>query len=335
MSTRQVVVVGASAGGFAALRGLLGALPYDLPLALFIVVHVSPDAPSTLPDLLSGFGALPVDHARHGARIMPGRVYVAGPGRHLVLKPNFMELTNEATENRHRPAIDVLFRTAAHAYGPAAIGVVLSGMLDDGTYGAAVLRAHGATVFAQTPSEARFPDMPRNAIERGGVAHVLPAAEIGAAIVRLAHEPVTAPAPEVADDAMVPSPFSCPDCGGVLHEHAHGAGGDAAVLRFRCHVGHAYSADSLVSAGKDALEASLFASLRATVERIKLLERLTQHAQNRGHDEAASRFGRRLAAARTAMENVRIALQADAHDTPEPMPDQPPLPAPSLGDVTE
>ncbi|HEX6123143.1 MAG TPA: chemotaxis protein CheB, partial [Ktedonobacterales bacterium] len=135
MSHHDLIVIGASAGGVEALITIARELPHDLPAAVCVVLHVPPHVPSLLPKILAQAGPLPATHARDQEPLLPGRIYVAPPDHHLLARQGHLRVTRGPRENRSRPAVDPLFRTAAHAYGPRVIGVVLSGALDDGTAG--------------------------------------------------------------------------------------------------------------------------------------------------------------------------------------------------------
>ncbi len=165
----DIVVIGASAGGVEALIRLTSALPRDLPASLFVVLHTPARSKSMLPAILSRSGNLPAIHAEHGSAIEPGCIYVARPDHHLIIKPGFVSVTQGPRENRQRPAIDPLFRSAALAYGHRVVGVVLSGSLDDGTSGLVSIKARGGTAIVQDPADALFDSMPRSAIENVAV----------------------------------------------------------------------------------------------------------------------------------------------------------------------
>lgn len=191
MSRRDIVVIGASAGGVASLWYLVQGLPANLPAAIFIVVHMSAKYPSWLPNILQKSGKLPSVHAVDGAEIEPGRIYIAPPDRHLLIKPQCMRVVFGPKENRFRPAIDPLFRTAALAYGERVVGVVLSGALNDGTAGLIEIKQHGGIAIAQHPREAMFSSMPESAIQHAKVDYILPIAEIASVLVNLANQPIT------------------------------------------------------------------------------------------------------------------------------------------------
>ncbi len=306
MPGHDIVVIGASAGGVEALLTLVKTLPRDLPAALFVVLHVPPDGTSALPNILAAAGALPAAHPRDGEPIEHGRIYVAPPDYHLLIEPGHVRLSRGPRENRYRPAVDPLFRSAARAYGPRVIGVVLSGMLDDGSAGMIALARRGGIGIVQEPGDALFPGMPQSAISNDSPAHILPIAEIGPLIARLVREPARAVGNREAPRAMemevkdavldmetindpdkpgTPSVFGCPECGGVLWEMQENA-----MLRYRCRVGHAYTADSLIAEQSLHLEAALWAALRGLEEKAALVHRLAERAGERGHTLLAHRY---------------------------------------------
>jgi two-component system chemotaxis response regulator CheB len=303
-SPRRVVVVGASAGGVEPLRALAAGLPADLAVPVLVVLHVPPQE-SHLPAILSRAGPLPARHAEDGDQLEPGRILVAPPDRHLMVEDGHVRVVRGPKENLHRPAIDPLFRSAAAFYGPGAIGVVLSGARTDGAAGAAAIAEHGGAVLVQNPEEAAYPDMPRSAISADHPDYVLPLAEIPRTILQLAAAPVEeVPMPDsdtlneensyaALDQEVLDrdegigrrGPFGCPDCGGVLWEQD-----DGELLRFRCRVGHAYAAETLLEAQSDNLEGALFAALRALEERASLAKRVRERLRAKGNEPSASRY---------------------------------------------
>jgi two-component system chemotaxis response regulator CheB len=186
--TRDIIVLGASAGGVEALVELVGTLPASLPAMLFVVVHVPATIPSNLPAILSRAGHLPATHAQDGEVGKPGHIYVAPPDHHLRLEDKAMRLSRAPRENYCRPAADVLFRSAAQAYGTRVAGVVLSGMLYDGTGGLIAIKQAGGVAIVQSPDEARFSGMPRSAISGDHPDYILPLSEVAVTLVRLALE---------------------------------------------------------------------------------------------------------------------------------------------------
>jgi two-component system chemotaxis response regulator CheB len=306
MPGRDIIVVGASAGGVEALATLARHLPGNLPAAVFVVLHVPPHGTSVLPKIISRAGPLPATHAWDGEPIRPGRIYVAPPDRHLLLKTGHVRVARGPTENSHRPAIDPLFRTAARRYGRRVIGVVLSGLLDDGTAGLLAIKERGGLAVVQHPDDALFPSMPRSAMDNLAVDHAVPVADLGALLVRLTKEPLPA-APQTAApnemqveadmaelelDALenphrpgAPSGFACPACGGALWELR-----DGELIRYRCRVGHAWSPDSLLAEQSGAVETALWSALRALEERAALAQNMCRRATQRGHDPVARKF---------------------------------------------
>jgi two-component system, chemotaxis family, protein-glutamate methylesterase/glutaminase len=216
MARRDIIVAGASAGGVEALRTLVGAFPPDLPAAVFVVLHMTPDSPSMIPTILERAGPLPVRVPHDPLEIQHGQIYVPAPDHHLMLEPGTVRLSRGPRQNRTRPAIDPLFRSAADAYGSRVIGVVLTGTLDDGTAGLKAIKHCGGVAVVQDPEDAMFPGMPKSAIAHVAVDHVLPLAQIGRLVRSL-----------VGQDAP---PDGCPSAN--LHqETVLRAQGDAARVR--------------------------------------------------------------------------------------------------------
>jgi two-component system chemotaxis response regulator CheB len=331
-----VVVVGASAGGVEALCRLVQGLPGGLEAAVLVVLHLSPTSSSVLPRILNRSGPLPASHVEDGERLVTGRIYVAPPDHHLLVEDGRARLWRGPRENGLRPAIDPLFRSAASEYGPAAIGVVLSGMLDDGTAGLIEMKRAGALTMAQDPTDTPFPSMPASA---GRFAHpdqVATADEladiIAAAVTRLASMPARTPPykahhhggsevtdldsglrqisgscdpPEhgTRDQAGQISPLTCPECGGTLWERH-----DGTFVYFRCRVGHAYGADSLEAAQLESLEQSLWAAVVALEERADLCLRLAGRIQAEGASLSARSYEHQSADARRRAHLVRQAI---------------------------
>jgi two-component system, chemotaxis family, protein-glutamate methylesterase/glutaminase len=323
MVTRDLVVVGASAGGVEALCQLAARLPPDLAATVLVVLHVSSDRPSVLPRILSAAGPLPATHAKGGERPTHAHIYIAPPGRHMLMHDGTLRLSSGPKEGGHRPAIDPLFRTAARAAGTRVVGVVLSGALDDGTAGLVSIKQRGGVCVVQDPNEAMISDMPRHALQNVEVDHCLKIADIAGLLTRLAQEEVPEikrPPPALLDrEARIalddgteditpapgePSQFSCPACGGVLNE-IH----DGDLLRFRCRVGHAYGPDALRTEQQQALEGALWAALRALEEQAALGRRLAVRAREMNQSKSADRFGDRATAAEQQAALVRAALR--------------------------
>lgn len=312
MAGRNIIVIGASAGGVEALTRIVGELPGDFPAPLFVVVHFPSHGTSVLPAILNRAGTLHAEHAVDGEAIRPGRVYVAPPDRHLLVHRGLVRLSPGPRENGHRPAADPLFRSAARAYGPRVVGVVLTGNLDDGTAGLMAVGDRGGVTVVQDPADAQHKGMPSSAVANVQVDHVVPLAGMAALLARLASDPVAAPAPaekegEVSEDLEmeaeiaemdpealdtddrpgVPSGYTCPECHGTLFEIREGE-----LVRFRCRVGHAYGAKTLIAEQSTAVEAALWTALQALKERASLARRMAKRMDERGNRISRDSFQR-------------------------------------------
>jgi two-component system, chemotaxis family, protein-glutamate methylesterase/glutaminase len=288
----RIVVIGTSAGGLDALRTLVGALPADFPAPVVIVMHLAPESPGILHQILDRAGPLRSTVVRSGERLHTGRVYVAPPDVHLLIEPGRVRLTRGPKENRFRPAIDPLFRTAAQVYGPAAIGVILTGNLDDGTAGLWAIKKLGGTAIVQDPADAMFPTMPESAVRHVKVDHLVPLDGIAPLLVRLTAAPVEGPAVELPEhvnvdiriareedpleaglrDVTEPSAIACPECHGVLLQLK-----EEGRIRFRCHTGHAYSAESLLADITSGIEEALWIAIRSLQEGGMLMRQLADY----------------------------------------------------------
>jgi len=306
MPTHDIIVVGGSAGGIEALQRLVRELPAELPAAVLVVLHTHPTSPGYLPQILERSGRLPCTHATDGEPLRPGRILIAPPDHHMLIEREYVRLTRGPKENRSRPAVDPLFRSAAYFYGPRVVGVVLSGMLDDGTAGLWAIKDRKGIAVVQSLEDAQFPSMPENALRHVDVDHQLPAAEIGPLLARLAHEAAPeAPAPlargqleietriAMEDSALERgvfhlgelSPFTCPECHGVMIQLREGG-----PLRFRCHTGHAFSANTLLAELTSSIEESLWNTMREMEESGMLMRRMAQHLTDIGDTQTAARF---------------------------------------------
>jgi two-component system chemotaxis response regulator CheB len=324
-----LVVVGASAGGVEALRELVGHLPADFPACLLIVLHLPRSGTSALPAILERAGPLPARAAREGDRLEPGSILVGVPDHHLVVLSDSVTLTRGPHENGHRPAVDVLFRSAARHHGPHVTAVVLSGALDDGTAGMVAVRRRGGRGVVQDYDEALYAAMPRNAAEAGEIEQVLPVAKIppllsefiatgpvvpvGAAGDLMTRETEMAdldPA-EMHDPQRpgVPAGLGCPSCGGALFQIEEGN-----LIRFRCRVGHAWSPESLLEQQTLALESALWMAIRSLEEKVALVGELGERAQEQGYARTASRFAETADDARGAAELVRRLVNSIGDD---------------------
>ena len=335
MPKRDIVVVGASSGGVEALIELVSGLPEDLPAALLVVVHLLPGSQSALPEILNRSGPLKAVECEDGAPIRAGRIYVACPDRHLLVEDGRARLVRGPKGNRHRPAVDSLFRSVAIEYGPRVVGVVLTGALNDGTVGLRDIKTRGGVAVVQDPDEALFSGMPRSALEHVKVDHCLPLPEIAPLLARVVREEVPEeeegayPVPDdmELEDRMTrvdprtpenveklghPSGFTCPECEGPLWEIR-----DEKVLRFRCRVGHAYTAESMLSGKSEALEGALWAALNTLEEGVQMSQRLAAETRARGHEHAAARFEERVRKTREQADLIRQALDNGSADVTE------------------
>jgi two-component system chemotaxis response regulator CheB len=310
---------------------LTGSLPGSLPAAIFLVLHIPPQSPSLLPDILNRAGPLHALHPVDGQAIEYGHIYVAPPDYHLMVEEGIVHLVRGPKENRHRPAIDPLFRSAARTYGTRVVGVILTGSMDDGTAGLLAIKRRGGQTIVQDPQDALFSSMPQSAIAHVEVDHVIPLAGMGPLLVQVVHEQAAGqgsfPIPEEMEmetklAAMdmrdeqdgervgIPSVFSCPECGGVLWE-VH----DGNLLRFRCRVGHAYSVDSVLAGQTEAVEEALWTALKTLEESASLARRLAYDARKGGKDWLAKRFGERVQEAEKHAAVIRQVLAKSSMDT--------------------
>lgn len=284
---RGVVAIGASAGGVEALSRVAAGLSADLPYAFLVVLHVPAGAPSVLARIVDRSGPLPAATAEDGATLQPGHIYVACPDRHLLVADHRVVLSQGPTENGYRPSINALFRSVAVAYGPRAIGVLLSGVLDDGVLGLAAIRSSGGTTIGQSPGDATFPALPTNARDAGVLDRQAAAADIGAVLKELSQKEIEDPimqsdakldlenriamAPRFSTDfdaqeLGTPSGYTCPDCNGSLAAISEG--------HFRCRVGHAWTVDALLAARDDEVEGAVWVALRSLQEKANLARKM-------------------------------------------------------------
>jgi two-component system chemotaxis response regulator CheB len=318
----DILAIGASAGGVQALCDVIEHLPPNLPAAIFVVLHITPHGHSLLPAILQRSGCMPASHPEEGEAILPGRIYVAPPDRHLAIRKGRIHLSRNASENGHRPAIDVLFRTAARSFGARVLGVVLTGNLDDGTAGLAAIKECGGLAVVQDPADADYPGMPESAIANVEVDYILPLADIGTELDRLVREPRSVAGADCAEveeepDDMgtskedqagsatpgIPSALTCPECGGALFEKP-----TEPLLHFRCRTGHAYSPESLLAELSDSVESALWAALRSLEENVALSLRLEKRSLEFGNKLAGERYHRRSADAEKHAKVLRTIL---------------------------
>lgn len=328
----QVIVIGTSAGGLHALINLISQLQEDFPIPILVVQHISGDATgSALLNALNKHGKLTCVHAEDGSAIKPGYLYLAPSDHHLMVDGSLKILiTKGAQENRSRPAIDPLFRSAAVAFGNRLIGILLTGYLDDGTAGMQVIKRCGGICIVQDPADADYPDMPKNALNQVEIDYCLPIAEMGGLLYQLVSRKIGKRTP-VPKDVLIeatiaervlsdlPSvnalgeqvPFNCPGCGGVLWKV-----GKTKAMRFRCHTGHAYTAPALLAEQTNKIEETMWIALRMFEERKNLLTTLAKEQKG-----AASRSAlERADLSQIHIDRIRVILQADDKGTENDVP---------------
>jgi two-component system, chemotaxis family, protein-glutamate methylesterase/glutaminase len=335
---RDIIVIGGSSGSLEALKILMSLLPGNLDAALFITLHIPNEAPSALPFVLRSAGPLPAFHPKDKEPIRTGSVYVAPPDFHLLVDQGQVRITRGPRENRHRPAIDPMFRSAARAYGPRIAGLILSGHLDDGAAGLLAVRMAGGLAIAQDPAEALCPEMPSRAIQYAGADQVLPIREIAALLIDATR--MSAPATASVTNSSIgnameedngkgkissasqrngpngkPSVFACPECHGVLWEIEQGN-----LLRFRCRVGHAYTADALRVALSESTEDALWAAMRTLEEKAELLRRIASRSQGstaaRYRDQAGG-YAKHATAIRNILVETQNSIERNQVETEE------------------
>jgi two-component system chemotaxis response regulator CheB len=290
---RDIVVVGASAGGIAAISRFVSGLPADLGAAVLIVLHMSPEFPRVLAQRLAEIGALPAADAVDGETICPNRIYLCVPDSHLLIAGEKIRLSRGPKENHSRPSVDALFRSAAYSCGARVIGVVLTGRLDDGTAGLWAIKDRGGLAVVQDPAEAEYRSMPESALRQNSVDYTLKIADMGVLLRLLTREEVVVEGePELEGTALQiensiasgesaldkgvlelgnPSVYTCPDCHGTMFAINEGPG-----VRFRCHTGHAYTRRALAEYSLPQVEKTLWMALAQLEEREILLRELGQ-----------------------------------------------------------
>ena len=332
MPHRDILAIGTSAGGFEALRFLARELPADFPACILVVIHLSAEFNSGLDGILSQAGRLPASFATDGEPARPGHLFIAPPKCHLLLDGNRLRLGRGPRENNARPAIDPLFRSVALCCGPRAVGAVLTGTLGDGASGLQALQQCGGIAVVQNPAGAAYPEMPMNALRALHPDHLAGLHEMPALLTRLVREPAGAPVAvpdsiklevEIArsgrssmstlDRIGHRSVLTCPDCNGVMWEIDEGN-----VVRYRCHVGHAYTSDLMSLALDEGLRRALASAARALDERIALTRKLEQQASGFGQKRVAESWARKRREAEQEAKILRDAMQradeiADQH----------------------
>lgn len=322
---RWIVTLGGSAGAIESLRELFGALPHDLDAAYFVVVHIPAHSPSSLDRVIASRTSLSVSAPQDGESIQRGHIYVASADKHLLLEKGSIRQSRGPRECRARPAIDALFRSAAVAYGPGTIGVVLSGMLDDGTAGLWAIKERGGRALVQDPQHALHPPMPESAIRHVKVDRVASPAELAREIEKIVSDaPARArsePAAMAAEARIANegnglqlgvmkmgevSQYTCPDCHGVLVQIEEGS-----IVRFRCHTGHAFSLQTLLAEVSESIDKGLWDTIRAIEERVLLLRQMSnmqsgQSGSAQALEQLADDAQERIKALKDLVQDARL-----------------------------
>jgi len=323
MAKRDIVVIGASAGGVFALQELAATLPADCKATFFVVQHLSANTPSYLPQILTRSGPLKARHPRDGETIVPGTIYIAPPDHHLLIEDSHILVKRGPKENRFRPAIDALFRSAAYTFGTRVIGVVLTGLLDDGTSGMWTIKRFGGLTIVQEPLEAMYASMPQSVMEYVDVDYIASVADIGPLICELTSQSVQDETPvsgeeykRIGKEILVaaenkgfdlriqelgaPSTLTCPECHGALVSIREGN-----FERFRCHTGHGFSADDLLAELSKSTEETLWITVRGLQEAVMILERSSSYFRDNGNPAAAQQLEQKIAHIQQQISTLR------------------------------
>lgn len=322
MANRDLVVIGGSAGSVGPLRAILETLPVEFPAAVAVALHVPATSTGIFTTVAAAAGALPVHAAEDGMKIERGHVYLAVPDRHMILDDGVLRLGTGPRENLVRPAIDPLFRSAAASYGPRAIGLILSGMLNDGADGLRAIKRCGGIALVQAPQDSLASEMPLSALEATSVDLSAEAARLGPELLRFAMEQAEPAGPvpkdillevqialgarynsDIAFQISTPAPITCPDCGGVLSE-VNGS----RPLRFRCQVGHAYTSKVLAQQQEGSVDEAMRVALRIIEERAELVGRMGRDAAEVGRTSMADMYQERATEYRRYAETLRSAV---------------------------
>jgi two-component system, chemotaxis family, protein-glutamate methylesterase/glutaminase len=309
MPGHDIIVIGSSAGGIKALGAILGKLPADLDAAIFVVQHLGANSPRVLPRILGELCSLPTSHPADGEDFHPGRVYIAPPDYHLLIEDGRVRVVRGPEENRFRPAIDALFRSAALSYGPRVLGVLLTGNLDDGTVGLQAIKKRGGVVIVQDPNEAEYPSMPKSAMKYAEIDYCLPLLGIAPVLVRLTGEPAVSGKEYAVPGAMEfeskiaeqqlntkqfldkvekigsRTTYTCPQCNGSIWQI-----GEEEPLRFRCHVGHSFTAGPFLTEQTSFIERTLWSLVKALEEKVTLTRQLADRLEAAGNANAAAKY---------------------------------------------
>ncbi len=323
MHTRNIIVIGSSAGGVIALQELVALLPANFQASIFVVQHISAHSPSMLAKILTSKGNLPAEHPEDGEVFETGRIYIAPPNRHMLIEGDHILVKKGPKENRFRPSIDALFRSAAYSHGSRVIGVILTGMLDDGTSGLWSVKRLGGISIIQKPDEAKYPTMPLSALEYVDIDHIESITGIANLLVDLVHKHAPTPEPltdEELDQMKIEietaaqknafekgiltlgplSPLTCPECKGVLIELKEGD-----RKRYRCHTGHSFQIPSLLAAMHESIESRLWEALQNLEEIILILEETADAFEEKGEEMVVGQYRQQAELARKKAFRLR------------------------------
>lgn len=268
MAPRDIIAIGASAGGFEAIQQLVASFPSDLPAAVFVTIHVTEKGDEILPRIISKAGLLEARHPKDGERIKYGKIYVAPPDRHLLLCSDHVELSHGPRENLQRPCINAMFRSAAAAYGERVIGVLLTGLLDDGAAGLWEIQQKNGTAVVQDPAEATFRSMPDSAIRGLNVQYIVRLAEMAPLLTKLAMaEQNQSHRIDPQSDLVENTAQACPECGGAMTAIKMGH-----LREYRCHIGHRIGIRTMIEQKAKNIERMLEATLAQSEELSNLLK---------------------------------------------------------------
>ena len=329
LAIEHIIIMGASAGGLDAIKTIIKNLPAGFSTPLFIVWHMSPDIYGILPQVLNRLNNIYAAHAYDNETIQPNRIYIAKPDHHLIIEDGRMRVTRGPKENRFRPAIDPLFRSAAYAHGSRVIAVILSGALDDGTAGMFTVKRYGGIAIVQDPDDAAVPSMPKNAMKEVQVDYCVPASEIAALLAELSHQKPNENVEGMKDEQIKKeieiaagdnalkkgifnhgelTPYTCPECHGVLSQLKEGS-----LVRYRCHTGHAYSADALMASISEDIEDNLYKAIRSMDESIMLLNHVGDHLAEANQPKLAAVYFQKAKEVEDRSQLVRKAVTNQQH----------------------
>ena len=332
MIPNNLIVAGASAGGLRALSELVAGLHPDMDAAVVVVMHLPHNSTGLyVCKKLQPLTNYRCSLAEDGDEILMGHLYIAPADGHLLVKETTLHIGKGPQENRYKPSINVLFRSAAAAWSNHVIAIILTGLLDDGTAGMIAVKKSGGVTIVQDPDDAEYPDMPNAVLKSIAVDYRIPVAAMGDVLKTLTALPQqpTIPAPaDVLTEASIServsigfnevqqlgeqSIYACPDCGGGLFEIKDIEGND----RYRCHVGHAYSEFTLAHRQAEALESTLWVALRMMEERRNLLLKMKRSDEEKGFTRWLNSYDEKTTDLQKHVDNLKQILFSARHTLP-------------------